>query len=162
MVFLIVVGLILLLQNRAVFRQEKKAFTKGDMQNVVAVTITNNNQKTKLSVRNNVWYLKDRASKEEKIDAKKNNTFITSILGLNKNEIVSTNPKKYEEFGVTGNKMIEFELKNNMVHIPGKKPKKLVLYIGGYDVASLVYFRVNTDPNVYLTPIDLVKVLSFP
>jgi len=158
-VLVILCSILFLFHNTLLFTKEKKVFSRGDMKNVVRIVVFNDEQKQDIYLANNHWYIQNGALQKEKFQTKKIDDFFNTILGLNKNEIVSTNKKKYEQFGITRRQMIELELKNGLLYIPGKKLKKIQLFIGTHDF-SHTYFKISGDVFVYSANRDLSNLLN--
>jgi len=133
---LIVALYILIQKTPLLFKKEERVLKSLSKELINRVMLVDDKDKTTVDKKNKSWLINDFPADEERIEK-----IIEAVLNLKKEEMVSGNKNKYADFEVEGKRKIE--LAGNTV------------YIGKTYSYGKSYFRVDSDPNVYLADEDL-------
>ena len=92
---------------------------------------------TSLVKKNKLWYVK-KNNDEFPADQEKIGNIINAVIGLKKEEVVSTNKNKHKEFGIDKQKI---EIKS--------EAKKYVIFIGNSNGLDSNYVRLDNENEVF-------------
>lgn len=88
--------------------------------------------------KNNLWFVKEKKA-EFPADQERIQTLINNLVNLKKEEIVSTNKTKHQNFGI-GKEKISFKTKD----------KDLTIFIGKATSLNKTYLRINNQNEVFI------------
>lgn len=100
--------------------------------------IVSSSQETAIYKKSGPWFVKKNTS-DFKADEERVNKIINSILAFKKEELVSNNKNKHQEFGINNQQLIKFKVNN----------KNFSLYIGKTAGITKNYIRLNNENTVY-------------
>lgn len=136
LLFLLICLFILIQKLPPLFKKEEKILNKIKKDQIKKIIITEGKEKKIITKNNNRWLIKNFPADQERIEK-----IIDELVNLTKEEIVSSNKNKYRDFEVEGRRKIEIE--------------NHIIYIGKTYSFGKSYFRIDSDPNVYLSSEDL-------
>jgi len=120
---------------------EKKSaspFKTLKKQDIKKMIFEKENKKYEVYKKNNSWYLKEN-NIEIKADKEKIEKIIEAVTEIKKEEIISKNKNKHQDFGIGKNKIIIFTQK-----------KQISIYVGNNAGFNNNYLRVNEENEVFL------------
>jgi len=107
-------------------------------QDIKKIIFEKENKKYEIYKKNNLWYLKEK-NIEFKADKEKIEKIIEAIIEIKKEEIISKNKSKHQEFGIGKNKIKIFT-----------QNKQINLYVGNNASFNTNYLRLNEENEVFL------------
>lgn len=139
LLFLAFISLFLINKSNDLFSKAiPKPFFQIKKEAVTNLNIINNNKKTNLYKKSAHWYLKiDNA--EFNADNNRINKIIDTIIALEKEDVVSTNPKKHPEF----------EIQKNSLAIQTEN-QSYILFVGKNAGYTKNYLRINNDNDIFI------------
>jgi len=96
------------------------------------------NKKYEIYKKNNLWFLKEKNT-EFKADKEKIEKIIEAIKEIKKEEIISKNKNKHQDFGIGKNKIKVFY-----------QNKEITIYVGSSANFNTNYLRINEENEVFL------------
>jgi hypothetical protein len=107
-------------------------------QDIKKIIFEKENKKYEIYKKNNSWYLKEK-NIEFKADKEKIEKIIEAIIEIKKEEIISKNKSKHQEFGIGKNKIKIFT-----------QNKQITFYVGNNASFNTNYLRINEENEVFL------------
>jgi len=112
-----------------------KTLKKQDIKKII---FEKENKKYEIYKKNNLWFLKEK-NIEVKADKEKIEKIIEAIIEIKKEEIISKNKNKHQDFGIGKNKIKIFT-----------QNKQITIYVGDNSSFNTNYIRINEENEVFL------------
>ncbi|MCX7881096.1 MAG: DUF4340 domain-containing protein [Patescibacteria group bacterium] len=138
---LFIILIIFLLKNKLTSFFSSKTpqpFSSIKKESVLKVVVISNEKRTEIYQKNNHWYLK-KENIEFSADKERVEKIIDAFLSIKKEEIVSQNKNKHQEFGI-----------NKQQIILNTKDKNYSLFLGNQAGINKNYVRIDQESEVFL------------
>jgi len=113
-------------------------FKKIKSSEIKKIVFEKEDKKYEIYKKNNLWYLKEKGE-EFKADKEKIEKIIEAIKEIKKEEIISKNKNKHQEFGIGKNKIKLFA-----------KNLEITIYVGNPANFNSNYLRLNDENEIFL------------